>query len=683
MRWLAIVLLGVPVMAVAQVQDATSTPIAAQAEAALPIPPAPVLGWVLDRSAETIPPVFGSASLTEIGSGLMPSQAMDGAGNIDGPALLGSNTSSPMVHSYGLQNPLLASLSAGTTVFLLCGRPDYWLKAPGSGLLLPEPRVGWSPMWNVEKPKEWGLRLLSSVGVFGVTVNGTVAYANDPAPPENYLPFGALTEYPVPNSNTQVCLWAFYDTSVDGSTSKPQISTAYGDGPMSTPVVLGGSADAAHSLTSTVTASSSPLDVVFGQLGEDLGTLFIWQGAAAESLFHQTIRAAYWNGGLHSSVTSRFQTPAWSSLSITTLNPQPIARGGDAQDNVWATAYASFVRTTAFAHYSITTAPGTPFVAVRYQLGNSVQTPNSYSVSFLLDGQYMGYDQPWRDGTNYRAIPLPQDGKSHTLDLRNGFARANGNYAAPTTGTFGGGGFIDAVAVPKGYAVHINHPVPESVAVVLSHSVANADEAPSAPYEDQGAQSSVAWPVQARAAGAFGTASVVDESVASLLMANNCWTQAACTAYIATVKAAQPNIKVGFVAQLLNDFFHGRAAYGECLPQYERTMQHLFIAWSAEFPGVPLYVGSDTLTSAALENYTDGCTPELHLSEWRSGIESTVENYAETNKATWVHFVDMTPWVPQSELVASGLHPTVQGQVGLCQHVAALFNQSVTCGVPR
>jgi hypothetical protein len=653
--------------------------MAAQAESTPPIPPAPTMGWVLDRSVQTIPPVFGSASLNAIGLGLLPMPAPDGAGNIDGPALLGTNATDQLVKSYALTSPLQASFSGGTTVLLLCGRQDNWLSTPAGGLL-PVQAAG---MWNVDKPGEWNLRLVSSVGVFAVTENETSIYAKPPAPPESFLAFGSATAYPVPYSNAPVCLWAFYDTSVHGTVGAPQISAAYGDGPQSAPVVLKEASLSGHSSFSSPIVSTIPMRVNFGELGEDLGTLFIWQGASAERLFQQSVRAAYWNTGLRSTVASGFQTPAWSGLSVTKLNPQPIALGGDAQDNVWAAAYASFVRTTAFAHYSITTPPGTPYVAVRYELGNSLQAADAYSVSFLLDGEYMGYDQPWRDGMIYRAIPLPQDGNSHTLDLRNGFARANGNYAAPTTSTFGGGGFIDAVAVPAGYTVQIKHPVPASVAVVLSHSVAVADEAPTAPYQNQGAQSSVAWPVLARAAGAFGTASVVDESFASQLMANNCWTQVACNTYIAKIKAAQPNISVGFVAQLLNDFFHGREAYGECLPQYERTMQHLFIAWSAQFPGVPLYVGSDTLTSASLETYSDGCTPALNLSDWRKGIESTVESYAETNNAHWLHFVDMTPWVPQSKLVESGFHPTVQGQIGVCQQVAALFDQAVTCGVPR
>jgi hypothetical protein len=679
MRALVLLLLCFPAAVISQALDPLPQRAVAQAASTPPIPPAPAFGWVLDQSAQTIPAVFGSASLTGIGLGSLPTQAPDGAGNIDGPALLGQNASNPLVQSYALQDPTQASLAAGTTVFLLCGRQDYWL----TGLFGGQLPVQEGGQWNAQKPGEWGLRLVSSLGVFAVTNNGSSVYAKSPAPPANFLPFSGSSAYPVPFSNAPVCLWAFYDTSVHGTTSAPQISTAYGDGPASAAVVLNESATATHALIHNAVASSSPMQVNFGKLGADLGTLFIWQGASAERLFQQSVRAAYWNGGLRSSVASGFQTPVWSGLSATALNPQPIALGGDAQDNVWANAYASFVRTTAFAHYSITSSPGTPFVAVRYQLGNSPQAANAYSVSFLLDGQYLGYDQPWRDGTIYRTIPLPQDGNSHTLDLRNGFARGNGNYAAPTTATFGGGGFIDAVAVPSGYTVQINHPVPTSVALVLSHSVAVADEAPSAPYQDQGAQSSVAWPVLARSAGAFGTASAVDESFAGQLMANNCWTQAACNTYIAKIKAAQPNITVGFVAQLLNDFFHGPAAYNECLPQYERTMQHLFIAWSAQFPGVPLYVGSDTLTSAALEATADGCSPALYLSDWRAGIQSTVQSYAAAHNATWLQFVDMTSWVPQSQLVPSGLHPTVQGQIGICQQVAALFNQSVTCGVPR
>jgi hypothetical protein len=675
MHRLAIFFLCTPCVLFAQLRDASPKPEAAQAESSSPILPAPTMGWVLDRGTEVIFPAFGQAPLLAAGHGPFPGEARDGAGNIDGPALLGAMATGETFPDYVLDNPSDVSHAAGTTVMLLCGRVNNWLPANGGGLLAIEA----AGRWNVDKPGEWGLSLVSSISPFAVKVDGKWVYAKQAPTPGSFARFGPVYAFPPPLSNTPVCVWAFYDTSVSGSTTAPEISVAYDDGPASAPVVL----DAKVGLRGIFFGKLKPMQINFGGLGADLGMLFIWQGAAAERLFQHPVRRAYWNGGLRSSIASGFQTPPWSELSVTKLNPHPIALGGDAQDNVRALPYPSFTRTTAFAHYSVTTAPGTPFLAVRYQLGNVVEAPQAYSVSFAVDGHSIGYDQPWTYGTNYRSIPLPQDGNSHTLDLRNGFARSNGNYAAPDTGSFGGGGFIDAVAVPKGYSLTVNHPVPASVAVVFSHSVATADDAGTAPYEGQGAQSSVAWPVLARAAKAFGTEGVVDESFGGELMANNCWTLAECNAYIAKVKTAQPNIALGFVAQMHNDFEHGPAAYGECLPQYEQTLTNFIRTWSALLPDVPLYVGSDTLESAKLETWTDGCSPALLTPDWRNGIESTVEDYASSNNAAWLHFVDMTPWLPQSEITSNGLHPTVKGHILICQAVAAYFRQPVTCGVPQ
>lgn len=677
MHRLALLFLCTPGFLLSQVRNAPAD--AVQAESTTLTVPAPTFGWVLDRSAQAILPAFGSGALVASGTGAFPGQVLDGAGNIDGSALLGASPLGRPTQSYVLNNPFVASLSNQTTVFLLCGREDNWL--PGTdGALLP---VEAGARSNVSKPGEWMLRLVSNISPFAVEVNGTWEYAKAPSAPVAFVPFAPTTAYPPPLTNAPVCLWAFYDVSVDGSPSAPQISVAYGDGLAGAPVTLEETVSARARQSPLPPEILKPIEVDFGGLGVDLGTLFLWQGAAAEALFQKPLRAAYWNSGLRTSIASGFQTPAWAGLSVTNLNPQPIALGGDAQDNVYAVPYQEFTRTTAFAHYSVTTAPGTPFLAVRYQLGNAVQVPQAYSVSFTLDGNSIGYDQPWTYGTNYRSIPLPQDGNSHTLDLRNGFARSNGNYAAPATGSFGGGGFIDAVAVPKGYSLVVNHPVAASVAVVFSHSVAIADDAGTAPYRGQGAQSSVAWPVLAHAAKAFGTVGVVDESFGGELMANNCWTLAECNAYIANVKRAQPNIALGFAAQLKNDFFHGRAAYGECLPQYEQTLINFLRAWTAQLPGVPLYIGSDTLSSAEVEAMTDGCSPSLPASDWRNGIESTVEDYASSNNAAWLHFVDMTPWLPQSEITSDGLHPTVKGHILICQAVAATFNQPVTCSVPQ
>jgi len=668
-RSLVLFLLVFPAVGAAQAQDPASGayPESSETSPAV-ILPRPQWGWILKDNAGKIQPVFGDAALESSRTGTSPGLAADGAGNIDGAALVGGVPSRLPLGDYALQSPAEPTLPAGTTVLLLCGRENHWLSSH-NGTLLPVEGAG---AWNASKPGEWGLSLASAVSPFAVAVGGQWVYANAPPAPPSFIPFTLLPGFPPPGTNAQVCVWALYDTSVKGSKANPEISVAYDDGPASAPRRLAG----------PVSSSANPLEVVFNQLGADLGTLFVWQDSAAERLFEQPVRAAYWNGGLRNRVLSGFETPDWSGLAVTNLDPRPIALGGDAQDNVWSVAYPGFVRTSPLAHYSITTPPGTPFLAVRYELGSRHYRPVLFSISFRLDGEYLGYDQPWRQGTNIRSIPLPLDGKSHTVDLRNGFTRSD-KYADPFADGFGGGGFIDAVAVPRGFKIKIDRPTPASVAVVLSHSVAIGEYAEQIPYLDQGPESSIAWPAQARATRAFGTENVVDESYAGELLANDCPTQQACTAYIAAIKQAQPKIRVGFVARMLNDFYHGRAAKGECLPEYEENLQFLFTAWAAELRGVPLYVGSDIVQSAANEARTDGCTPANRLAEWRQGIEDTVRGYGARNNADWLHFVDMSEWVPQNELGPDGIHPGTEGQIKICQAVAGVFGQHVTCGVPR
>jgi hypothetical protein len=634
------------------------------------IPPKPSMGWVLDDNEASIPAAFGDTALEAEGTGTSPGVALDGAGNIDGAAIVGGVPTAKPVRSYALKSAAKPTLAAGTTVLLLCGRENNWLRRSNGALLPTEaPRENFS----VTKLGEWGMSLASPKSPFAVHTAGHWTYADAPPPPPDFLPFGTERSFPPQGTNAPVCAWGFYDTSVKGSNSEPQISAAYDDGAAGTPVKI----------KAAVAAGTTPLEILFNELGADLGTFFVWQGVDAEKLFEQPYRAAYWNGGLRKTIASGFQSADWNGLAVTTLNPRPIVLGGDAQDNLWSAVYPGFVRTCPFAHYSITTPPGTPFLAVRYELGNAVYASYLYSVSFELDGKYMGYDEPWRYGTNIRSIPLPLDGTSHTVDLRNGFTRNNGNYADPTTGSFGGGGFIDAVAVPHGYKIVVNHPVPTSVAIVFSHSVAVGGGADSVPYLAQGPQSSVAWPVQARVVRAFGTTNIVDESYAGELLANDCRSHSHCNAYLADIKVAQPDIRIGFVARMLNDFYHGRTTFGECLPQYEQYLQYFITSWAANFPRVPLYVGSDIRDSVADEAKTDGCTPELHLADWRQGVKNTVDSYVARNNAEWLHFVDMSEWVPQDELLSGGIHPTTEGQVHICQAVAEYFHQSVTCGIPR
>jgi len=94
-------------------------------------------------------------------------------------------------------------------------------------------------------------------------------------------------------------------------------------------------------------------------------------------------------------------------------------------------------------------------------------------------------------------------------------------------------------------------------------------------------------------------------------------------------------------------------------------------------------VGSDIQQSTYNETLTDGCTPALHLSDWRTGIEDTVLGYSAGSGADWLRFVDMSQWVPQDELVFDGIHPGVEGQVRICEAVAHLIDPSARCGVPR
>ena len=141
----ALLLLFFPGSAPAQQPQAMPDRDAAKMEnAPSSVPSNPAAGWVLRSDGATIGPAFGDAALESVGQGASPSIAADGAGNIDGAALVGGVPGGDPVTQYALGSATEGSLSSETTVVLLCGRENNWLLGADKALLPAEAPASWN-----------------------------------------------------------------------------------------------------------------------------------------------------------------------------------------------------------------------------------------------------------------------------------------------------------------------------------------------------------------------------------------------------------------------------------------------------------------------------------------------------------------------------------------------------------
>jgi hypothetical protein len=180
-RSLVVLLFALPSVVAAQEPASIPAEDAESAAASLStVPPRPAMGWVLESNQAAIPAEFGPAALESSGAGASPAVALDGAGNIDGAGLLGGLPSGTLLGSYALKSADQATLQAGTTVILLCGRLNSWLRYPNGALL---PTAAPAKSFSVTKPREWGVNLISAVSPFAVVVGGQWKYASAPPVP--------------------------------------------------------------------------------------------------------------------------------------------------------------------------------------------------------------------------------------------------------------------------------------------------------------------------------------------------------------------------------------------------------------------------------------------------------------------------------------------------------------------
>src|SRR5580698_9851913 len=125
MRSYAALLLFLPVLAAAQQPEPADT----DAVAVSPVIPHPTMGWILESNGASIQEQFGSEPLESSKTAATPALARDGAGNIDGAALAGGLPSGGIVNRYALSDAGDGTLAEGTTVMLLCGRENNWLRS--------------------------------------------------------------------------------------------------------------------------------------------------------------------------------------------------------------------------------------------------------------------------------------------------------------------------------------------------------------------------------------------------------------------------------------------------------------------------------------------------------------------------------------------------------------------------
>lgn len=706
----------------------------------------------------TITSVIGSTTLTQTALAVNPC-AVNHTGGPEAGVVTSGNTYNVTSQingagAYGFYSPAsgsTATLSTTTTVLRFCYRPDPWMHNTAGALLSTVGNAAFkSGEWYFDVSNTTVHSATHKVGGFGASeVTSVVA-----AKPSSEQYFGNATAYPGVNP-ADYCEWLFYDTgagTLGGTTGAPVVAGSFNDGPIGTPVTLGAA-------LSTGTA----FRVASNLVGADSHTLTIWTGAAAGKMFNQSLRSLEWNNGMNSNVFNNFIQPAWSQLSKTYLNPAPIALGGDAIDNVTAQQYPAttnsftdaggnytitlpgWVRTSPFATYSVTVtnATGTqspPEVCFRSQQGSGLaQSLQDLSqlqrfISYDIDGTYANYSTPANYGTNYLCIALTTTVASHTIRLFNGTTVAavfTNPYATATP--ISGGPFIDAVGVPKGYVVTVNHITASSgLTWGYGHSVMAGHGTQQLPGYNTGVSNTSSWFAMSRKLGAFGggtsaynagTWSAVCDCYGSRLAWSDFPTPTAATSYMTALKLAQPNLTQGIVEDLINDRFHGPGSSNqECLVpatnwanSFMATEANLVNAWHVAFPTLPLYIGSDIVQASSAESSVDGCTYSsgtvtnlntiialgtlnseptapscttsgCNYAAWRRVLYNSVANPTNSTVQLFynltapssglIHPWDMTGCVTQAQIGADGIHPGVQGHVGITACVQTLFGTS-------
>lgn len=653
--------------------------------------------------------------------------------------------------NFGFYSPAsgtTATLSTTTTVLRYCYRPDPWMHITGGTAL---PTAGNSAF----KSGEWYFNVANStahsathqVGGFGAA-EVTPVVAPKPSS-EQY--FGNSTPYPA-GAPADYCEWLFYDTgagTLGGTTGAPVVAGSFNDGVIGTPVTLGAA-------LSTGTA----FRVASASTGADSHTLTIWTGASAGKMFSQSLRSLEWNNGMNSNVFNNFIQPAWSQLSKTYLNPAPIALGGDAIDNVTAQQYPAtsnnftdaggnytitmpgWVRTSPFTTYSVTVtnATGTQSpseVCFRSQQGTGLAQSlqdigqNLRFVSFDIDGVYANYSTPANYGPNYLCIGLTTTVASHTIRFFNGTTIA-AVYTLPyaTATPISGGPFIDAIGVPKGYVVTVNHlTATTGLTWGYGHSVMAGHGTQQLAAYNTGVATTSSWFTMSRKLGAFGggtsaynagTWSAICDCYGSRLIWSDFQTPTMATAYMAALKLAQPSITRGIVEEVINSRFHGPNSTNQlCLVpatnwanSFMATYANLANSWHVAWPSFSLYIGSDIVQSSGNEASLDACTYSsgtvtnlntiialgalnseptapscttsgCNYAAWRRVLYNSVQNPTNSTVQLFynltapssglIHGWDMTGCMTQAQIGADGIHPGVQGHVGITGCVQTLF----------
>jgi hypothetical protein len=702
--------------------------------------------------------VVGNATLTGSATGTAPCSSSHVATTEGGMISSGNNYNSTSPdHGAGSYTGFtaasgsVATLGTTTTVLRDCHRPNPFFHTTAGGSL--------SVVGNTDfKSNEWYFSLASTavhaanhqVGAFGASAVTTVSA---PMPASNQY-FGNITSFPGSYPG-DFCQWLFYDTGLGGlggTTGAPVVAGAFNDG------VMGSTTTLAAPL-STATA------LIYGStsFGQDSGSLTIWTGAAAGQMFNQTLRSQAWNNGMGSNIFQNYIMPTWAQLNKVYPNPTPIALGGDSIANVTAQAYPAtsaaftdaggnytlslpaWVRTSPFTAYEVSVTSNSvpvkspPYVCFRSQQGSgallSLQDigPTLRFVGYDIDGVYGGYMSPSSYGTTYRCIALPS-GTTHKIRFYNGTTIASVYTSAnvyQSATPIGGGPFVDAIGVPKGYTIKINHPAtPTTLTYVYGHSVAAGHGTSNGPAYNQGSPTNSSWFMMSKKLGLFGggagsyaagTSDAICDCFGSRLLWNDFGTSVGATSYMTAIKNAQPGITQILQEAVINDRFHA-SANNECLVPSASNVNSFMAAEAnfvnsahVAFPTDPIYISSDILQTSANEASLDGCnytsgtvtnlntilalgtlaseptaasctTSGCNYAAWRRVLYNSVQNptnstvqlyYSLTNPTAGVsHGLDWTGCMTQAMIGSDNIHPTVLGMVGIAGCNATTFGTS-------
>ena len=362
-------------------------------------------------------------------------------------------------------------------------------------------------------------------------------------------------------------VWLYYSPSISGTGGSTPWGFTYAvnDQAESSPVLL----------SAAVTPQSANYLRIFGAGGSAMwisGGPYFFQGHLT-----QAQRAQIFNGGAFQS------PPLWNDANLSSMT-QYTFQPADWYGEAWNPAFSQTMTTggsnsnlTGLMHYAQSTTrvvTDAPFIVIAANPGNTAQPgpqlgPGNFAIQVRVDGHVLQsngvggceFNVFTAVTTNYFRCKLPNDGATHTLDIKHGFVIGyNTAYTASNLYSLLGGLFIQSVYYPQGTTTfYVTTPSITSTAVLFADSIPSGAGVNVSPHDSL--QEQMMWNT---GSNPFGGADIQLAGFGSALITTDCpqttgstAISASCKAFVDNIYTKIPTTKILYLQRKVNDYAHG------------------------------------------------------------------------------------------------------------------------------